>query len=262
MDEEQITTNLDTEGVQDTGNEDGGNIDEQIQATEFSLPDEYAQKDWAKNFQGQSGDELKTNLLKALDEKYSSTATVPETVEEYALNDILKDENGNLQFSFPEDALEYFGNEFKDLGLTKEQGQGILKKYTDFEIEKFQEYTNADELEKNVSAMFNGDTQKRQTVESLIKEFLPQQDQQFLQEVIPNNVIEMFYKLATGLVDKYGFKEGTQNSNNNTGMMRMSEQDKDAEYNRLVGEMESLTKRPHKPEEKQAIQRQIMALFQ
>jgi hypothetical protein len=261
MEEELITTNLDTEVVPDTENEDGGKVEEQTQIAEFSLPDEYLQKDWAKNFQGQSGDELKANLLKALDEKYSSTPTVPSSVDEYALNDILKDENGNLQFQFPDEALDYFGNEFKDLGLTKEQGQGILKKYTDFEIEKFKEYTNADELEKDVNTMFNGDTQKRQTVESLIKEFLPQQDQQFLQEAIPNNVIVMFYKLANGLVDKYGFKEGTQNANNNK-MLRMSEQDKDAEYERLVAEMEALNKRPHSPEEKLSIQRQIMSLYQ
>ncbi len=261
MDDNQF--NAGTDGGNYGGNDAGAGQDGAgTQDNSFSIPEDYSQKDWAKNFEGQTGDELKAAIFKTLDEKYTSAPVIPQTPEEYSFNDILMDENGNLQYEYPQEALDYFGNEFKELGLTKEQGQGILQKYTDFEIEQFQKYTDANELENSINTMFNGNTQKRHTVESLIKEFLPREDQQFLQETAPNYTIEMFYKLANGLVDKYGFKEGTQNANGTNGnSMRMTEQDKNNEYNRIVGELEALAHRPHTAEEKQRLQNQLVNLY-
>lgn len=255
-------TDAGLENGSDAGTDAGQQTDAGTQENSFAIPEEYAQKEWAKNFDGQTGDDLKANVFKALDEKYSNAPVIPQSAEEYAFNDILKDESGNLQYEYPDEALDFFGNEFKELGLTKEQGQGILKKYTDFEVAEFQKYTNAEELENSINTMFNGNTKQRQTVESLIKEFLPQEDQAFLQKTAPNYTIEMFYKLANGLVNKYGFKEGTQNSNTANGnTMRMTEKDKEAEYNRIVGELEALAKRPHSPEEKQRLQSQLVNLY-
>ena len=70
----------------------------------------------------------------------------------------------------------------------------------------------------------------------------------------------MFYKLAQGLVNKYGFKEGTNNSNN-SGTMFRTQAEKDAEYNRIVGELEALQKRPHSTEEKSRLMAQLTNLF-
>lgn len=262
MEDNQIDAGTDAgfNGNSDAGTDAGQNLGGQ--ESSFAIPEEYSQKEWVKDFEGQTGDDLKANVFKALDEKYTNAPVIPQSAEDYALNEILKDESGNMQFEYPDEVLELFGGEFKELGLTKEQGQGILKKYTDFEIAEFQKYTNAEELEQSINTMFNGNTQQRQTVETLIKEFLPQEDQEFLQKTAPNYTIEMFYKLANGLVNKYGFKEGTQNSNTANGnTMRMSEKDKDAEYNRIVGELEALTRRPHSPEEKQRLQSQLVNLY-
>lgn len=231
------------------------------QGSDFAIPKEYQDREWAKGFEGKSGDDLKSDIFKALDEKYSNVPEVPETSEGYAFNDILKDENGELQYEYPDEALNFFGDKFKELGLTKEQGQGILKQYTDFEIEQFAKYTNADELNQTIDTMFNGNSEQRRTVEGLIKEFLPQEDQEFLQKTAPNCTIEMFYKLAKGLTDKYGFKEGTSGGNKGNGSFRMSATDRDREYNRIVGEMEALSKRPHSSEEKENLQRQLDNLF-
>jgi len=229
-------------------------------SSEFTIPEEYLQKDWAKNFDGQTGDDLKSNIFKALDEKYSQQPQIPQTTEEYAFNDILKDENGNLKFEYPDDVLNYFGDEFKSLGLTKEQGQGILKKYTDFEMKEFQQYTNPDELEANINKMFNGNQQQRQTVESLIKEFLPMQDQQFLQQTAPNFTIEMFYKLANGFVNKYGYKENNSAALNQTNF-RKTESDKDLEYNEIVKQIEELEKRPHSTQEKENLMSRLLKIY-
>ena len=263
MDDGQMTTGNEgaNEGVNEGVNE--GSDAGQEQVNSFSIPEEYSGKDWVKNFDGQTGDDLKANVFKALDEKYASTPVIPQSAEEYAFNDVFKDENGEVQFTYPDEALNFFGNEFKELGITKEQGQGILKKYTDFELKEFEKHTNADELEKNVASMFNGNAEQRSTVEGLLKEILPQEDQKFLQETMPNVVIEMFYKVAKGVVEKYGLKEGTQNSNStNSNTMRMTEKDKDAEYNRIVGEIEALSKRPHSPEERAKLQRQLLSLYE
>ncbi len=231
------------------------------QISDFVIPEEYKEKDWTKNFTGKIGDELKADIFKTLDEKFSNTPIIPENAQAYSLNDILKDENGELQYEYPDEVLNFFGDKFKELGLTKEQGQGILKQYTDFELKEFEKHTNADELEKNINALFNGNQQQKTSVESLIKEFLPREDQVFLQKTAPNYTIEMFYKLAKGLTEKYGYKESSLGSDRNNSGFRMSEADRNSEYNRIVTEMENLKNRPHTWQETENLQKQLNNLF-
>lgn len=261
--------------------------------SEFSIPEEYKDKGWTRFFDGKTGDDLKSEVFKSYDnsqtligkrvEDYLATTDlkslpnyeqikdnlikqvapnyqVPEKAEDYAFSDILKDENGNLQYEYPPEVFDIFGNTFKGLGISKEQGQGILKAYTDFELQQFEKYTNADDLENSINQMFNGNQEQRKTVEGLLKEFLPEADQQFLQKTAPNYVIEMFYRVADGLVNKYGFKEGTNNSRN-TATMRMSEADRNAEYDRIVSKMEELERRPHTDAEMQQYQTALRRLF-
>ena len=248
----------------DMGGNDNANIDNSGNDTTvntFNIPQEYQEKDWAKNFEGKTGDELQNAIFKALDEKYANTPVVPETVEGYALNEVeFKDENGNPYYEYPPEVLEHFGNEFKDLGLTKEQAHGILTKYTSIELEQFQALTNVDELNKNIDDMFKSNPAQKQTVQGLLKEFLPAEDQKFLQETAPNYTIEMFYKVAKGLVDKYGYKEGSGGQAGKNNYV-MSQADKDKEYNKICDEMEALKTRPHTAEEKDALQRRLNALF-
>ena len=273
---------------------DSGSQNQGTQSSDFSIPDEYKERGWTKFFDGKSGDELKAELFRSYDnsqtligkkvEDYLKTtdlksldnyeeikeiltkqiapdSQIPATVEDYSLNDILKDADGNLQFEYPEEALGFFGEQFKELGLSKEQGQGLLKAYTDFEVQEFQKYTDAEELETSISTMFKGNAEQRKTVEGLLKEFLPEEDQQFLQKTAPNYTIEMFYKVANGLVSKYGYKEGTTNSSN-PAKLRMSEADKNAEYDRLYNKLIELDNNPHqKVGDREAIVKQMREIF-
>lgn len=264
------------------------------QASDFSIPEEYKEKGWTRFFDGKTGEDLKKELFRSYDnsqtligkkvEDYLKTTDlksldnyaeikevltkqiapeiqVPENMEGYEFNDILKDEAGNLQYEYPKEALEYFGEQFKDLKITKEQGQGILKAYTDFEVKEFQKYTDADELETSINNMFKGNLERRKNVESLLKEFLTEEDQEFLQKTAPNSTIEMFYRVADGLENKYGYKEGTQNASN-PAKLRMSEADRNAEYDRLAKQLDELDSRPQKVGEREAIVKKMRELFQ
>ena len=88
--------------VTDDTNFEGGSLNPQdgMQSGEqqptFEIPEEYLQKDWVKNFEGQSGDDLKAGIFKALDEKYSNLPEIPENADGYSFNDILKDEDYHL----------------------------------------------------------------------------------------------------------------------------------------------------------------------
>lgn len=280
---------------QGSAGSDSGLQNQGTQSSDFSIPDEYKEKGWTRFFDGKSGDELKSELFRSYDnsqtligkkvEDYLKTTDlksldnyaeikeiltkqiapeiqVPESANDYALNEILKDADGNLEYEYPEEALGFFGEQFKELGLSKEQGQGLLKAYTDFEIQEFQKYTDAGELETSINTMFKGNTEQRKTVEGLLKEFLPEEDQQFLQKTAPNYTIEMFYKVANGLVSKYGYKEGTNNSNNPAKLQRMSEADKNAEYDRLYNKLIELDNNPHqKVGDREAIVKQMREIF-
>jgi len=276
------------------GSEGGQGSDGGSQGSDFAIPEEYKEKGWTKFFDGKSGDELKTELFRSYDnsqtligkkvEDYIKTTDlksldnyeeikealskqignqveVPENAEGYAFNDILKNEDGTIEYQYPEEALGFFGDKFKELGLSKEQGQGLLKSYTDFEIQEFQKYTNADDLENSINTMFANNQQERKTVEGLLKEFLPQEDQDFLQKTAPNYTIEMFYRVAKGLVDKYGYKEGSANSSN-PAKIRMSEADRNAEYDRLYNRLVELDNTPNqKAGEREAIVKRMQELF-
>lgn len=283
--------NSDLDSNQDLDNNQENNSSN----TEFSIPEEYKDKGWTKFFDGKTGDELKkeffrsydnsqtligkkvqdyinTTDLKSLDnfeeikealtQQLGNQVEIPENAEGYAFNDILKNEDGTLQYEYPQEVFDFFGDKFKELGISKEQGQGILQTYTQFEIEQFQKYTNADELETNISKMFNNNTEQRKTVEGLLKEFLPEKDQQFLQTTAPNYTIEMFYKVAKGLVDKYGYKENSAQSNN-PAKVRMSDADKNAEYDRLYNRLLELDNSPNqKVGERDEIVKRMREIFQ
>lgn len=278
------------------GSEGGGNtnttdnIDTQTQS--FAIPDEYKEKGWAKFFDGKTGDELKTELFKSYDnsqsmigkkvEEYLSTTdlkqlsnydeikknlssqltpeyNVPQDSKDYDLSSILKDENGNQIFSAPEESLNLFQDKFKEFGISKEQGQNLMKSYLEYEVSEFQKYTDADELESHINEMFKGNMQQRTQCETLIKEFLPEQDQQFIQATMPNAVVEMFYKVAKGLVDKYDYKEG--NAGRGQSNLTMTQEEKDSEYSRITSELEALSRRPHNAQEKQALLNQLMGIY-
>lgn len=266
---------------------------------DFSIPDEYKDKGWARFFDGKTGDDLKHEFFRsydnsqtligkkvedyikntdltslenfgeikeALSKQIAPEYNVPENKEDYALNDILKGEDGNLEYEYPDEVIDYFGEQFKGLGLTKEQGQGLLKTYTDFELKEFQKYTNADDLENSLKSMFNETTgqksQQRILVEGLLKEFLPQESQEFLQRTAPNYTIEMFYSVAKGLVDKYGYKEGSAGSSK-PASLRMSQADKEAEYDRLYNKLLALDNNPNqKPGERDNIVNAMRKIFE
>ncbi len=227
----------------------------------FSIPDEYQNKDWAKNFEGKVGNELKSEIFKVLDEKYASTPLVPETIEEYALSELeFKNETGEKYYEYPQEVLEVFGERFKNRGLTKEQAHGILTDYTEFEIEQFKAMTNVDDLNQSINEMFKSNQAEINKVEGLLQEFLPVEDRKFLNDSAPNHTLLMFYKVAKGLADKYGYKEGFGGQGGKSHL-RMTEADKDKEYNRIVGELEALQKRPHTTEEHNALRKQLDSLF-
>ena len=266
---------------------------------EFSIPEEYKEKGWTKFFDGKSGEELKTELfrsydnsqtlmgkkvedyikttdLKSLDnyeeikealtKQIGNSTEIPENTQDYELSSLLTNDKGEKILTIEDKALTFFGDKFKELGFSKEQAQNLFQSYVKFGIDEFHRFTNADELEKSIKTMFNETTseksQQRKTVEGLIKEFLPKEDQQIIQDSVPNKVVEMFYKVAKGLVEKYDFKEGSANSTN-PAKIRMSEADKNAEYDRLYNRLLELDNSPHqKVGEREEIVKRMREIFQ
>ncbi len=259
--------------------------------SDFSIPDEYSQKSWSKAFDGKAGDELKKEFFKSYDDLHNNLGMkvsdfllsddlkklenydeikktlvsqfmpeydTPSDVNEYELSSVLNNEDGRIFFA-PQEALDLFAEKFKELGLSVHQGQELLKNYLDFEVKEFQKYTDADELEKNIAGMFAQNSAQRSIVESLIREFLTPEDQKFLQDTMPNCVIEMFYKISKGLVDRYGYKEG--NSPSAPSGMKRTAAERDEEYNRIASELEALQHRPHTSEEKERLQAELLNVF-
>ena len=226
----------------------------------FEIPAEYAQSDWAKNFEGKTGDDLKAEVFKTLDSQYSNAPVIPQDAKGYEFNEILKDANGDIPYTYSDEALNIFGGTMKDLGLTKEQGQGLLKTFTDFELSTWSKYTDADECEKNLTELFGNNSAERQTCQAGIKKYLSPQEVELVEKTFTNDAVRIMYKLAKGFVSDYGVKEGTQASNKQGYGSMMSQADKDAEADKIYKALDELKNRPHTDEDKQALIDKLISL--
>ena len=282
---------LENNGQQDINADNGAQDGTANNQAEFSIPEEYKSKGWTKFFDGKTGEDLKAELFRSYDssqsligkrvEDYLATTDLkrlenfeqikenlikqiapeyetPEEIGGYNLKEVLT--NVSVEFPITDEVMDSMAEKFKELGVSAQQGQQIFKTYLDLTLKDFEKVTDPQELEQNISNMFNGNTEQRKNVENLIKEFLPDEDRKIIQDIVPNVVVEMFYKVAKGFVEKYDYKEGTNNSSN-PAKMRMSEADRNAEYNRLYEELQNLDSRPQKPGEKDAIVNRMRELF-
>ncbi|MEI8127987.1 MAG: hypothetical protein WCG95_00085 [bacterium] len=281
-------------GSSDSGSNSGSdNSSQNTSSQDFSIPEEYSDKGWAKFFDGKSGDDLKSEVFKSLDNSQSLVGKktseyltsvdirqlenfedikkallpqiapemqVPEKAEDYSLNDILKDADGNQAFEYPSEVIDHFSNNFKELGINKEQGQSLLKMYTDFEMQQFNQLTDATALDKSLDSMFKNNSDNKNKCSSLIKEFLSPDSQKYLQDTQPNKTIEIFYELAKGMANKYDYNEtgspGQKGSN-----IKMSQAEKDQAYDKVYNELQDLNNRPHTDEEKQAKLKELRGIF-
>lgn len=282
---------LENNGQQDINADNGAQDGTANNPAEFSIPEEYKTKGWTKFFDGKTGEDLKAELFRSYDssqsligkrvEDYLATTDLkrlenfeqikenlikqiapeyetPEEIGGYNLKEVLT--NASAELPITDEVMDSMAEKFKELGVSAQQGQQIFKTYLDLTLKDFEKVTDPQELEQNISNMFNGNTEQRKNVENLIKEFLPDEDRKIIQDIVPNVVVEMFYKVAKGFVEKYDYKEGTNNSSN-PAKMRMSEADRNAEYNRLYEELQNLDSRPQKPGEKDAIVNRMRELF-
>ena len=273
---------------QASDNHSGGGSDT---GSDFSIPEEYKDRGWTKVFDGKTGDDLKAEFFRSYDnsqtligkkvEDYFANTDLkslenydqikeqltkqiapefqtPEDIKDYGLKDILTE--AEVRLPIDDSALDSFAEKFKELGVNKEQGQAILKEYVELTMQDFEKVTNAEELESSINQMFNGNQEQRKNVEALIRESLSDEEKQMIQDFVPNVVIEMFYKVTKNLVDKYDFKEGTSNSNN-PAKMRMSDADRNAEYDRLYQQLLDLDSRPHQVGEKEKIVKRMQEIF-
>lgn len=284
---DDITTNNDDLNNGDSGNSDSSSTQE----TSFSIPEEYASKGWAKTFEGKTGNDLMNAFFKSYDnaqglvskrvDEYienidlskldsyeniksvlqSKSANVPENIEDYKLESVFSSEDENSEnFEVPKDVLDKFANSFKEIGLNVNQAQELLKMYSEFELENFSKLADPEELKKDISTLFNNDDAKKKNVESLLNEFLTEDDANFLKTSAPNKTILMFYKLAKGLTDKYDFTEGNASAGAKSSSVR-TEEEKNAEYNKVYNKLMELQTRPHSTEEKEELLNELRNIY-
>lgn len=276
---------------------DPGIQEENQQTSEFQIPDEYKDKGWVRFFDGKEGEELEKEFFRsydnsqtligkkvedyikdtdlkslenfeeikeALSKQIIDPVEIPEDANGYELKPLLAVENGS--YPMTDETLATFGNKFKELNVPKDTAQELFKSYIDVSMKEIKKYTDADELENSLKKIFSETSQnkskERVQVESMLKEFLPEQDRKLVETLVPNQIVEMFYKIGKGMVDKYGYKENSSPSSN-PGKIRMSSADRDAEYDRLYKELVELDNTPNqKVGRRDEIVKQMRELYQ
>lgn len=182
----------------------------------------------------------------------------PDSIDEYKILDALKDENGNATYEVSDDVVQYFGNHFKDLGIPSEVGNNLFKLYAQYEQEQFNKLTDINDLNSRLKNIFGDDEQTKKTCENLIKQSLPKEDLLKINDFMPNHFLEIMYRMAKNVSDKYGYKEPTPHNAGRTPTSEyLTPDEKNEKYKETFNKLQDLKRRQHTHEEKAELLKEL-----
>lgn len=229
----------------------------------FTIPDKYKNQDWAKNitsveelwdYKAESSQETDFKNLSPEDIKKYFSKFAPDSIDDYKIFDALKNDNGEQSYEINEDVVNYFGNHFKELGIPADIGNNLFKLYAKYELEQFNKLTDVEDLNSRLRNIFGNDDKSKKICEGIIKEALPKEDLQKINDYMPNHFLEIMYRMAKNVSDKYGYKEPLpRDTGRYTTGEYMSKQEKDAKYLETYNKLQGLKRRAHTKEEKDSL---------
>lgn len=264
--------------------EDGAQLGEGVETPPagYSFPEEFAERGWTKTAPQFANDaEANQWLVKQYDQNqnyvggkwegyaeengYSKMPDVssqeevysflsklaPEEASEYKLQELYKDE----KYSMGDDASAYFGEVFKNNAVTTHQAKGILDSFKEFEVKQLESATNPEDYANRMTTLFGNDyNTAKQPIDSMLKELLSPEELGVINDKMPNEMVEMMYKISKGVHEKYGYEESSRGAASAEPQgMQMTADQKEAKWNELHQEILALSNRNHTEAEKQAL---------
>lgn len=247
----------------------------------FSIPDEYAEKGWTKTAPKFANQEEYVNWItkqydrqqEFLGGKLDKFATekgfvsIPDWNNEEQVKNFFAKISPQDVSEYPtkefesEEAKTYFNNAFKEAGLAVPQAKKIIEAFNNYQNKVLEQVTSKEDYNKRMEGLFGKDFEKaKEPIDNMLKGLLTAEEMQLINDYMPNQLVEVMYKISKGLADKYGHKEQPQGGSqaNKDVMTKEEKATKHAEYTKQLNE---LTRRPHTLEEKQSIINKLVELY-
>jgi hypothetical protein len=247
----------------------------------FNIPQEYAEKGWAKNApQFKDHSEFTGWIAKRFDDQqeylggkvdklvneqgyikppnWENADEVKAFYERITPQDLNEYPTGDFQ---SEEAKTFFNQAFKEAGLSKAGASKMIEAFNQYQNQILEAATDKADYEKRMEGIFGKDFQKaKEPIDNMLTGLLTPEEMQRISDKLPNELVEVMYKISKGLADKYGHKEQPKGgtSPNNAGATK---EEKAAMHAQYTKELSELSKRPHSMEEKQAILNKMVNLY-
>jgi len=180
----------------------------------------------------------------------------PKDISDYKLAEQF---GSDEKFKMADTAIEHFGNTFKENGILPEQANKIVESFKAYEQKQIEELYNPDDLKSRMKSLFGENIEQAKVpIDNMLKELLSEEDIKAVTEKMPNQAIEVMFKLAKGLHGKYGYKESSTGANlPETSVLSLSQSEKDEKYNEVHQKIIALSKTNHKQSDKDALVKEL-----
>lgn len=228
---------------------------------EFSIPDAYQDKGWAQNIK--STDDLWKNYSNAQDmigkKALSLNDATPEQLTE--LYQTVRPESVEA-YTFPEGMDEaesqLLGNLLFDNGISEVQGNKLIETFGEIVAGKKEEMFSKEGMTEVLKESFGDNYDARsKDASKLLKSNLTEADVEVL-ETLPNQHLALLYRFADKMREQYGASESGAQAEGGTTGATVDVKGKRAELNK---QLQELTSKPHKAEDKAELMRQLEATY-
>lgn len=203
------TQSTHTSATQDVANPAAGSAQPQ-----FSVPEAYRGKGWTDKIKSED-DLWKTldNAQSVLGKKYATPdiAAMSETERAQYYASIRPKDAG--EYAFPEGISDsekgVYGKLLHDAGITKFQGEQLLKAFTETTAQQREQLFSPEGLEQVLKQSFgDGYGPKTKELGNLLKSHVSETDWKMFDQALPNEIQGLVFRIVDGMQKAYGAKEG------------------------------------------------------
>ncbi|MEE9356577.1 MAG: hypothetical protein V3U75_13385 [Methylococcaceae bacterium] len=232
----------------------------------FEIPDAFKEKGWAEHLK--STDDLWNkidNLQKFTSQKNATPdfeKATPQEIEDY-FKESRPEDKGDYNFKTSEDYEETgmeegFSTLLHEAGVTKYQGDLLIKGYQDMEAKQKDALFDTDTFMKEMEGVFgNGFEVKLDQTRQFIEGNLNDAQKKSLNDV-PNSHLKLIYELANNISKSYGASESGKGGESQPGFTpKASTKERQSELRAQIREKDKSMHLPNSYDEKQALIREL-----
>jgi len=230
-----------------------------VTPTEFTPPEEYKDKGWAKN-------------IKSVEDLWKNNDNAQGLIGKKTIGGVEDWDNAEQRTEFfnkmtpekyeveglQESNADAYNDVFKESGLSNWQAQNLVTKVNEMQNAELETLMSKDGFDTVMKESFNGDTEAQSGAKALLDKNTNEADQTIL-STLTNEQAGAMYRMANSFSKTHGVSEGQ--AINSEASSQTGGGDVKATRAQIYKEMTALAGKPHGAEQKQALQARLDATY-